>query len=250
MSDVTLRDGLAWRTWPAQGTPRGRLVLLHGFAGDGLTWAALAPLLAAKGWHCTAPDLPAHGESTLEAAGVAELLAALAPRLPADEPYGLVAHSLGCALAVELAAQGTLPITALTLLAPAGIGPEVDGAFLRHLARIATGAELQAALARLAVQPPTLPLALLDALAETLGPRGRLLALADDLADGDRQRLDVLPALVRVTQPVRVAVGLRDDLVPWTQVANLPPRVAVHILQGSKHLPQWDQAADVAALFD
>lgn len=250
MSDATLHDGLAWRSWPAQGPSRGRLVLLHGFAGDGLTWAALAPLLAAKGWHCSAPDLPAHGESSLEAATAAELLALLAPRLPRDEPYGLIGHSLGGALSIELAALGSLPITGLTLLSPAGIGPEIDGGFLRHLARIATGAELQAALARLAVQPPSLPPEVLDSLAQTLGPRGRLLALADSLADGDRQRLDVLPALARLTLPVRIGVGLRDDLIPWTQVANLPPRVAVHLLRDSKHLPHWDQAADVAALFE
>ena len=80
--------------------------------------------------------------------------------------------------------------------------------------------------------------------------RGRLTALAQTLVAGGRQQIDIIPDLAALPMPVRVVWGLDDRIIPWTQVARLPSRVAVHLVAGAGHLPHWDAPQDLAALFD
>jgi pyruvate dehydrogenase E2 component (dihydrolipoamide acetyltransferase) len=121
---------LAYRAWAAEGAAaRGTVLLLHGLGGDAETWAGFAPVLARQGWDVIAPDMPGHGATGIEAASVGEIAAPLAG-LAASLGLGdveLVGHSLGAAAAVRAARDGSLRVRRLTLLAPVGLGAEIDG---------------------------------------------------------------------------------------------------------------------------
>lgn len=231
---------------PQDGPP---YVLLHGFGADHTTFSVLMSALARGGHRVVVPDLPGHGLTSLAAnsgtdlgAGLAEMLSARAFR----GPVHLVAHSLGSAPALALAQSGQIAIETLTLIAPAGMTHQIDVAFITGLAQARSAGEVSHLLRRLSLRDPGLSPAALAAIAEEMG-RGRLLALADDIAGPNGQRLDLLPALRAVANrlPVRIVQGLQDQIVPWQQVTGLPPQVAIHLFAGSGHVPHWDQAEEV-----
>ncbi|PYE43902.1 pyruvate dehydrogenase E2 component (dihydrolipoamide acetyltransferase) [Rhizobium sp. PP-F2F-G20b] len=232
------------------GTPTGRTVLLlHGFAGDRTTWAAIASGLKRAGHRVLVPDLPGHGLTEIAASNVADLSADLAAFLQRVAPAGsvdIVAHSLGCVAAVDFAVTAPDGLGSLTLLAPAGLGPEIDGDFVHGMARVTVAAEVSHLLRRLSVNPVQLSDGALAALAADLA-KGRLAALAAAVAGPSGQKVDSLAKVEKLAASVdtRVIFGLEDRIIPWRHVTSVSPRVAIHLLSRSGHMPQWDQPKDV-----
>ena len=244
------RETLAYfEAGPAGGAP---VLLLHGFGADHAAFAALAAQLARKGHHVVVPDLAGHGKTSLSAETPEALSQGLGELVRATglaSGLHLVAHSLGTAAALGLAADRSVALKRLTLLAPAGMGSEIDSGFVSGLANAATPGEISHLLRRLSVRGAMLSASALDALMAEIARR-RLGALADAVAGPGGQRLDLLPALTALVArvPVEVIVGIEDRIIPWTGIAGLPPRVAVHLLARSGHMPHWDQLEDVADL--
>ncbi|WP_457662083.1 alpha/beta fold hydrolase [Sinorhizobium medicae] len=224
------------------------MLLLHGFSGDRTTWAAVLAGLRRAGKRVIAPDLPGHGLTEIEASSPSDLSADLVEFLDAlaIEKVDVVAHSLGAVAALGLAASEPRRIGSLSLIAPAGIGSEIDTGFVHGMAGARTSGEIAHLLRRLSVNGIELSEAALEAIAADLA-RGRLRALADAVARPSGQRVDSLMALQRLvaSMPVRVLFGLEDRIIPWRQVLALPPQVAIHLLSRSGHMPQWDQTKDV-----
>ncbi|WP_288050746.1 acetoin dehydrogenase dihydrolipoyllysine-residue acetyltransferase subunit [Acidiphilium sp.] len=242
-------DALAVRRWPAIGAQRRAVVLLHGFGGDAQTWAVLATHLARQGFAVSAPDLPSHGATTLAADTLDALAHPLAPLLAGDAPVELVGHSLGGAVATLLARLHPERVARLTLIAPVGIGDAIDADFVHGLAAVRGAGGLAHVLRRLSPHPLTLSPEQLTAMAERLAA-GHLAALAEATAGGGRQQIDILSVLAALPMPVRVVWGTADAIIPWAQVRNLPPRIAIHLIAGAGHMPQWDAPQHIAALFD
>lgn len=232
------------------GNSAGRTVLLlHGFAGDRTTWAAVASGLKRAGHRVLIPDLPGHGLTQIAASAAADLSADLAAFLQRVAPAGsfdIVAHSLGCVAAVDFAVMIPDRVASLTLLAPAGLGPEIDGDFVRGMAQATVAAEVSHLLRRLSVNPVQLSDGALTALAADLA-KGRLAALASAIAGPSGQKVDSLSKLEKLAASVgtRVIFGLEDRIIPWRHVTSVSPRVAIHLLSRSGHMPQWDQPKDV-----
>lgn len=108
-------------TWPARGTPRGTIVLLHGLMARATTWWRTGPALAELGWDTCAVDLPGHGQAP-RLPGAVDLdgfAAALAERLP-DRVDVLVGHSLGGLTALAVAHRRPDFARALVLEDPPG----------------------------------------------------------------------------------------------------------------------------------
>lgn len=227
-------------------------LLLHGFAGDHATWAATVNDLARAGLRVLAPDLPGHGATGIEAATPADLGAPLADFLRASGaagPIDIVAHSLGGVAAIALVRAMGERISGLTLLAPVGLGLEIDTTFVQGMAAASAPGEVAHLLRRVALRDQALSAEALDRIAAASG-RGRLAALAGRIAGQGGQRLCVLPDLAEISQqlPVRVVFGLEDRILPWRQVAALPPAVAIHLIGAAGHMPHWDRPREVAAL--
>ena len=249
---IDLAEGrLSFRLWePTDRPATATMLLLHGFAGDAQIWAPLAATLVRAGARVIAPDLPAHGATAIEAATLGDLVAAgggFMDRLGLSRLH-LVGHSLGAALACRLATARPGLVRQLTLLAPAGLGGEIDGDFVAGMAAVTRGGALAHLLRRLALQPPPISPEQLDAMAAALGPRRRLTALAAALAADGRQQIDIVPDLQTIDQPVRILWGLEDRIIPWRHALAAPSRVALHLFRNAGHMIQWDQPEDVAAL--
>ncbi len=252
MREVPLPGGhLACRDWAAGQTRGARIVLLHGLAGDVQSWAQLAAMLMRSGRHLTAPDLPGHGGTGIEAPDIETLVSAVAAFLDGlgSEPVELVGHSLGGAVAALVARRLESRVRRLTLIAPTGLDRPIDVDFVRGIVRARTPGGLGHLLRRLSVRPALLTSAQLEALAAELSG-GRLLALADALVDDAGQQIDITGELRALAMPIRLVWGIQDRIIPWTQASQAGSRAAIHLIQDAGHVPHWDQPAAVAALFD
>jgi len=109
-------------------TGRGEpIVLVHGLATTGSIWRLVAPSLARSRSVATI-DVPGFGASA--PAGPGFELGAVAQRIRhglaqagLPEPYDLVGHSMGGAIALTLAAAHPEAVRRLVLVSPAGLAP-------------------------------------------------------------------------------------------------------------------------------
>lgn len=228
-----------FREWPAQGQPRGTILLLHGLFADSQSFTTLGRKLAARGYRVMAADLPGHGATESPAQSADVMAAAIGAALPPVSLH-ILGHSFGAAVAAHLLDRAQ----SLTLLAPAGCGEEINGAFL---AAMLTG-DIGAAGRFLGEEiPPEAQTALALQLDRN---SAQLRAIADGIAEDGNQKLSIIPALARSRVPVR-AVFMRDDqVIPAQHALNMPFNVAVHVLQGAGHLPHWRNPDAIAALID
>jgi pimeloyl-ACP methyl ester carboxylesterase len=237
---ATIAGTIQLREWPAIGQRRGDAFLIHGLFADAESYTLLARRLAKGGLRVLAIDLPGHGGS--EAAGdtLDQLVdtTATALRALAVGPVRLVGHSLGAMIAAKIASDGDVALDRLLLLAPAGLGKEIDAGFIDGMIGADSVADLERALAKLdggALSPSYLQ----ELLARTQSRRPMLRALADSINDGGAQRHSIVSDLERVKVPVTAIFGLKDRVIPWQQAAQLPAHAAVHFVKNAGHMPHW-----------
>jgi pimeloyl-ACP methyl ester carboxylesterase len=114
--------GLRTRYWVGGDGPP--LVLVHGLGGAAWNFTDLAPLLAAR-HRVLIPDLPGHGGT--EALPELESLSGLAAHVAAVTehedmaPAAVIGYSMGGPVALRLAVDRPEAVSALVLVAPAGI---------------------------------------------------------------------------------------------------------------------------------
>jgi pyruvate dehydrogenase E2 component (dihydrolipoamide acetyltransferase) len=226
-------------------------LLLHGFSGDQTTWNGIASGLRRANFRVIVPDLPAHGLTTIEAGQIDQLSDFLSEFLDAlsAKKVHVVAHSLGAIAAIKFAQTDAEIVSGLTLIAPAGLGSEIDASFISGMANATTAGEVAHLLRRVSAKPVELSSELAADIASTMS-KGRLKALADTIIGSSGQRIDIIASLDKLSRsmPVRVLVGLHDRIIPWQQVTSLPPSVSVHFFAQSGHMPQWDQTKGVLDL--
>lgn len=144
---------LAFKTLGGDGAD---LVLIHGFGSDRLSWAGnVAALLPVARVHTL--DLPGHGDSPPDVGdgSVRELTVRVAQTLKAQgiTAAHLLGHSLGGAIAMELAASAPLKVLSLSLIAPAGLGAGIDHEFITRYPELETPGDTAALLGRLVTKP-------------------------------------------------------------------------------------------------
>lgn len=224
------------------GTP---VVLIHGFASDATSWAPLEPHLRHR--PLIRIELPNHGKSPKRRiSSFADLVREL--RHAVDALYldamHLVGHSLGGALCLALADTRPRSVTSLTLIAPAGLGPEVNGAALAGISRATRAESLGPWLKTLVADEDMVTdsyVRLAMAGRSDAALRAAQSALADVLFPDGVQAFDLRAALDRVEAPTRIIWGKRDAIIPWKQALRAPGRVALHLIDGTGHMPQIEQ---------
>jgi pimeloyl-ACP methyl ester carboxylesterase len=247
------------RVWLREGTG-DPLVLLHGFAAELNSWRPFCHAfdrVAPAGRGVLALDLPAHGKSAAQPAGTLdEIVAAVDETLAAERitHCHLAGHSFGGAISLATAAYGPLAqtrIRSLTLIAPAGLGPDSNTAFLRGITQASRRTSFAAWLKELFADPSQMDEMFVATAEQQLGEadvRARLAALADTFFPDGAQSLDLRSVLAALTIPVRVIWGLQDRILPARHADGLPGRVAVHRFARVGHLPHLEAREDVAAL--
>ena len=231
---------LLHRVWLRKG-PGAPVVMIHGFGADHNAWRVLVGATS-LGRPILAVDLPGHGWSAGSERGLEAIASRVAATI-ADEGIteaDLVGHSLGAAVAVCLAETARFTVRSLFLLSPAGLGPDINAAFLAGFTR-ASGEETLAPWMRLLVaDEAAIGPALVRVTAETRARPGVAEAqrrLAEALFPDGTQIISVRAALAAMAVPARVVVGAADRIVPAHHAQGLPGTVALHVFPGVGHMP-------------
>ena len=238
----------------AGGSETAPIVLVHGFGGDLNTWLFNQPDLAET--HAVyALDLPGHGRSGKDvgAGDLATLSGALGAFLDAlgIGRAHLVGHSLGGAVALELALGRPEAVASLTLIASAGLGPEINGAYIDGFIAAGRRKEMKAVLQMLFADPQAVGR---DMVEEVLrykrldGVEAALRGIAGAVFPGGRQGTVLAGRLAELAQPVQVIRGREDRILPPAQAEGLPANVAVTMIENAGHMPQMEAAGEVNRL--
>jgi pyruvate dehydrogenase E2 component (dihydrolipoamide acetyltransferase) len=227
------------------------VVLVHGFGGDLNTWMFVQPALAEKR-RTVALDLPGHGGSAKQVgAGDAKTLTdAVATALDAlsIERAHLVGHSLGGAVAALSALHQPQRTASLTLIATAGLGPEINSAFIDAFVRAGRRRETVEALNQLVYDPALVSRAMVEEVLRYKRLDGVAAALRTIagawFADG-RQALDLRAEIAGLTVPVQLIWGRDDRIIPVGHGQSLAPPLPLHILDKTGHLPHLEKAGEV-----
>ncbi|MBX3567146.1 MAG: alpha/beta fold hydrolase [Rhizobiaceae bacterium] len=237
-----------------RGDGREAVVLLHGFGGCRAVWNGVLTDLAA-GARLVVYDMPGHAASLAfgmmsPKAAARAVLDDLARR--GIDRARLVGHSMGGAIAILAALADPDRVRSLTLLAPGGIGPQINGAALRRFARAKSPGEIAEALAAMsapdAAPVETSTLEALAAMRQRDGQTTTLEALAHSISADDRQGAFPAAMLASIACPLTVAWGRSDPVLPFDQAANLPTSAKLVALDGVGHMLIEEAPETVRAL--
>ncbi len=230
------------------------VVLVHGFGADLNTWMFTQPALA-ESRRAVALDLPGHGGSTKEiGAGDAETLAAAVADALGVLGIGrahLVGHSLGGAVALAFARRRPETAASLTLIAPAGLGPEIHADFIAGFVRAQRRREMQEVLTLLVHDPALVSRQMIEDVLRYKRLDGVALALeavSQAWFPAGHQALDLGPALAALSIPVQLIWGREDRIIPVAHAEALAGKLPVHVIDGAGHLPHMERSRDVNRL--
>jgi pyruvate dehydrogenase E2 component (dihydrolipoamide acetyltransferase) len=232
------------------------VLLVHGFGADLNTWMFTQPALAAAR-RAVALDLPGHGGSAKEVgAGDPEGLTDAvegAPSALGIEQVHLVGHSMGGAVAASLALRRPDLVCSLTLIASAGLGPEINASFIDGFVRMARRREAAEILSLLVHDPALVSRAMVEDVLRYKrldGVTAALAKIAEAWFAGGRQALDLTGRIAKLAVPVQVIWGRDDRILPVAHAEALASRFPVQILDGVGHLPHMEKAGEVTRLIE
>jgi pyruvate dehydrogenase E2 component (dihydrolipoamide acetyltransferase) len=227
------------------------VLLLHGFGGDLNTWMFNQPSLS-EGRRTLALELPGHGLSSKDvgAGDIAFFTEVIEAALGAERVH-VVGHSMGGALAVSLASRRPHCVASLTLLAPAGLGPEINGTFIDAFVRASRRRDAIEALQLLVHDPALISRAMVEEVLRYKrldGVASALETMARAWFPQGRQATDLRAELRALTMPVQVIWGQDDRIIPVAQAKAAVPPAQMHLLEGAGHLPHMEKAGEVNRL--
>lgn len=217
-------------------------MLLHGFGGSHRVWASIQDALCE---HATviAYDLPGHGASLSWAdAGAAKVaVRAVVEDLSSRglSKVHLVGHSMGGAVATLIASGEPARAVSLTLLAPGGFGPEINGRLLARYAAARSEADIRAALeAMTGFEHPVSEEAVRDSvtLREAPGQVEKLVEMGGMMSRNGKQGAIPREWLEKLSMPVSIIWGKLDGVLPFHQTDDLPAQFAFHRLASAGHM--------------
>jgi pyruvate dehydrogenase E2 component (dihydrolipoamide acetyltransferase) len=230
------------------------VLLVHGFGGDLNSWMFTQPALA-EDRRVVALDLPGHGGSVKEvgtgdAATLAGSVEAALEAL-AIERCHLVGHSLGGALAALVALDRPERAASLSLIAPAGLGPEINGAFINAFLAAARRREAVEALNLLVHDPGMVSRFMVEEVLRYKrldGVAAALTAIAEAWFPQGRQAVDLGARIMALPLPVQIIWGRADRILPVAQADGLAACFPVHVLDETGHLPHLEKPGEVNRL--
>lgn len=245
-------DGLRLR-YTRVGEQGPAVILIHGFGGDLGNWLFTQEPLAA-GAQVYALDLPGHGQSSKaiadgSVAALARVVAGFMQAVGVERAH-LAGHSLGGAIALQLAVTEPARVLSLSLLAPAGIGATINGGYLDGFVRGESRRDMKPILQQLVADPELITRQLIDDILKfkrTDGVPEALQAIAAGFVAGDQQKVKLRDALAGLAMPVQVIWGRQDRIIPVAQAEGLPANVKVQVLDNIGHLVQMEAATQVNA---
>ena len=225
------------------------VLFVHGYGGDKNSWLFVQEPIAAD--RVTyALDLPGHGASSKDVGdGAIQTLArAVLGFLEAVgvDRIHLVGHSMGAAVVTAAAADPAAAgkVASLTLISPAGFGPEINAGYLRGFAESESRRELKPHLVELFADPGLVTRQLIDDLLKYKrldGVDRALRLLVENLVEGDKSAVDVTAELTAFGGPAVAVWGREDKIVPAANAAGIGSAATVHIVDGAGHMAHMEK---------
>ncbi|MGF1561667.1 MAG: acetoin dehydrogenase dihydrolipoyllysine-residue acetyltransferase subunit [Geminicoccaceae bacterium] len=230
------------------------VLFVHGFGGDLNNWMFNQEALA-EDRATYAIDLPGHGGSTKHVgegklAVLSEAVLAFMGALSIEKAH-LVGHSMGGAVALEVASKAPDKAASVTLLAPAGLGPDVNKEFINGFISQNRAKKLKPVLQHLVHDPNAITDEMVEEVIKFKRIDGAVMAL-ERLRDGflfnepnvseAHQRLSALNC------PVQVIWGQDDRILAAGHVQGLPHGIKVVHFEHTGHMPHMERAAEVNEL--
>ncbi|MGE0239685.1 MAG: acetoin dehydrogenase dihydrolipoyllysine-residue acetyltransferase subunit [Parvibaculaceae bacterium] len=236
-----------------RGTADNAVLLIHGFGGDLDNWLFNADALAEQASVYTL-DLPGHGQSTKSVAeptvaGLAKAVVGFMDTLKIDKAH-LVGHSLGGAIAMQIARTDKSRTRSLTLISPAGLGPDINMSYIDGFISAASRRDLKPVLENLFADGSLVSRQMVDDLLKYKrldGVGDALAALREGIFPGGKQSANLSDALKAAGVPVLVIAGAEDKVIPVAHAKSVGG-IKAEIVDGAGHMPQMEQAGKVNGL--
>ena len=231
------------------------VVFLHGFGADKTAWSRVVPLLD----RTVAPiliDLPGHRSSTAGAISrFDDLVDAVAAELDdrGITAAHLVGHSLGGGVALALCGLGRIAVHSLCLIAPAGLGPEINGGFIDGMANAESAESLEPWLDAMTGPEFTLQSGYARTVLRQWQARDTqktLAEMADGLFPANTQSMRLGAILDDLAIPAKVLWGLDDRIIPPAHAFAASAGIGLHLMKGTGHVPHMEQPALTARLIN
>ena len=230
------------------------VLLLHGFGGDLDNWMFNLDSLAEK-HRLLALDLPGHGQSVKtnvdpSLSGMATFVRKFLDVLSVSSVH-VVGHSMGGAIAMQLASDSPETVKSLGLICSAGLGPDINSDYLRGFVEAQSQQELKLVLQQLFVDESLVNLQLVNDLLNYKrmdGVEATLKALSETLISAGEQTF-LTDNIVASGIPVLVIWGKQDRIIPVSHAQNYSAAggscVEVEIFDSAGHMVQMEKAYDV-----
>jgi pyruvate dehydrogenase E2 component (dihydrolipoamide acetyltransferase) len=234
------------------------IVLIHGFGGDLNNWQFNQEALAA-GRPTYAIDLPGHGGSNKELGPgrvhVGALAGAVVDFMDAKgiTKAHLVGHSLGGAIALDLALNHRDRVASVTVICSAGLGPEIDMVYIDGFMAAKRRKQLQPVLEMLVADPAMVSHEMIEDVLKFKrldGVETALNRIIEGTFAGGRQALQLTGRLGELTMPVQVIWGRQDRVIPVSHSEDLPSRIQVRVFDDAGHMVHMEKAAEVNQLIE
>lgn len=231
------------------------VVFVHGYGGDKNAWLFVQePISADRATY--ALDLPGHGTSSKDVgdgsiATLASSLLGFLDKLGLKKVH-LVGHSLGGAVATAAAAHPTAlgKVASLTLISPAGYGPDINADYLRGFADAQNRRELKPHLLQLFADESLVNRQFIDDLLKYKrldGVDAALAAIVAALLDGESSAIDVRAEQASFGGKTVVVWGAQDRVVPVRNSSSLEGKATVHTIDGAGHMAHMEKPQTVIA---
>lgn len=231
------------------------VVLIHGFGGDLDNWLFNITSLAEHS-SVLAFDLPGHGSSSLvipdaTVSGLAGFAWSVLEALEIDEAIALVGHSMGSAIAAQMAIDRPDRVRSVALIAGAGMGSEINQSYIDAFVSARSKREMKEVAKTLFADPTSVTRSMIDDMLryKRLDGVPELLAdLAGHWFSDGIQQVDLTAGLGVLEVPMMVIWGADDRVIPAAQAAAADGFATVHVIDGAGHMVQMEKANDVNRL--
>jgi pyruvate dehydrogenase E2 component (dihydrolipoamide acetyltransferase) len=163
----------------------------------------------------------------------------------------VVGHSMGGAIAAQMALAAPQRIASLVLIASAGLGAEINAGYIDGFVAAATRRELKPVVEQLFADPALVSRQMLDDLLKTKrldGVSQALTQLNAKLFGGGVQAEQPVLRLAGSELPITLVWGEADRIIPAAHAKSAPARAGVHVIGGAGHMVMMEKAGEVNAL--